>query len=75
MIVYKIDILKELAAKGYTTTRLRREKLLSEGTLTRLRKGENINTTTLNDLCLMLRCQPSDILEVVATDQEKIRFF
>ena len=75
MIVYKVDILKELAAHGYTTTRLRREKLISESTLSRIRKKETINTTTINDLCIMLRCQPSDIIEVVATDEEKIKFF
>ena len=75
MIVYKVDILKELANKGYTTTRLRREKLISESTLSRIRKKETINTTTINDLCIMLRCQPSDIIEIVPTDEEKIKFF
>lgn len=75
MIVYKIDVIKALAEKGFTTTKIRREKLLSEGTLQRLRKKENINTSTLNDVCIMLRCQPSEIIEVVASDEEKIRFF
>ena len=31
MIRYKLDILEELKAVGYTTYRLRREKLLAEG--------------------------------------------
>lgn len=75
MIVYKIDILKALAEKGYTTTKLRREKLLSESTIQRIRNGGTINTDTLNGVCLMLRCQPNDIIEIVATDAEKIRFF
>ena len=75
MIVYKVDIIKALAEKGFTTTKLRREKLLSEGTLQRLRKKENINTSTLNDICVMLRCQPSDIIEIIPTDEEKIKFF
>jgi len=75
MIVYKIDILKALSEKGYTTTKLRREKLLSESTIQRIRKKENINTDTLNSVCLMLKCQVSDIIEIVATDAEKIRFF
>jgi len=75
MIVYKVDIMKELANKGYTTTRIRREKLISESTLSRIRKKETINTTTINDLCIMLRCQPSDIIEIVPTDEEKIKFF
>ena len=75
MIVYKIDILKALAEKGYNTTKLRREKLISEGTIQRIRKGESLSTNTLNDICIMLRCQPNDIIEIVATDAEKIRFF
>lgn len=75
MIVYKMDVIKALAEKGFTTTKIRREKLLSEGTLQRLRKKENINTSTLNDVCIMLRCQPSDVLGVVASDEEKIKFF
>lgn len=75
MIKYKIDVLAELSKKGYTTTRIRKDKLISEATLTKIRKGENINTSTLNTLCVMLRCQPSDILEVVPTDEEKIKYF
>lgn len=75
MIVYKIDILKALAEKGYTTTKLRREKLLSESTIQRIRNGGTINTDTINGVCLMLRCQPNDIIDIVATDAEKIRFF
>lgn len=75
MIKYKIDVISELSKRGYTTTRIRKDKLLSEATLTKIRKGENINTTTLNALCIMLRCQPSEILEVEPTDEEKIRYF
>lgn len=75
MIKYKIDVIAELSKRGYTTTRIRKDKLLSEATLTKIRKGENINTTTLNALCIMLRCQPSEILEVEPTDEEKIRYF
>lgn len=75
MIKYKVDILKALAERGYTTTRIRREKLISESTLQRIRKKEPININTLNDVCIMLRCQPSDIIEIIPTDDEKIRFF
>lgn len=75
MIKYKVDILKALAEKGYTTTKIRRDKLISESTLQRIRKQEPININTLNDVCIMLRCQPSDIIEITPTDDEKIRFF
>ena len=75
MIRYKIDIIEELAKHGYTTTRLRKEKLLSESTLQRIRNGENLKLSTINDVCLMLRCQPNDIIEIKPSDDEKIRFF
>ena len=75
MIKYKIDVMQELAARGYNTGRIRREKLLAESTLTKIRRGEPVNVATLNDICIMLRMQPGDVLEVVATDEEKIKFF
>lgn len=75
MIRYKIDIVKALADRGYNSPRLRAEKIISQQTLQNLRHGGNINTSTLNAICLILRCQPSDLIEVVATDEEKIKYF
>lgn len=75
MISYKVDILKALAEKGYTCSRMRREKILSESTMQNIRKGKNITTATINIVCLILRCQPSDILSVEPTDEEKIKYF
>ena len=75
MLRYKMDILKSLAERGYTANRMRREKILSEATMQNLRRGGNINTKTLNIICIILRCQPSDIIEIVPTDEEKIKFF
>ena len=39
-------------------------------TLTRLRRDLPIETTTLNRLCLIIGCQPNDIIEVVHTMEE-----
>lgn len=75
MIRYKIDVVKELSKRGYTSPVLREKKIISQATLQNIRKGGNINTSTLNAICLILRCQPSDVLEVVPTDKEKIEFF
>lgn len=75
MYKYKIDVLKALAEKGYTSTRMRKEKILAESTMQNLRKGKGINTDTINTICIILRCQPSDILEIIPTDEEKIRYF
>lgn len=75
MYKYKIDIMKALSAKGYTSTRMRKEKILSEATMQNIRKGKGITTDTINTICIILRCQPSDIIEIVPTDKEKIQFF
>ena len=75
MIQYKIDIMKSLVERGFTANRMRREKILSESTMQNLRRGGNITIETLNIICIILRCQPSDILEIVPTDEEKIKYF
>ena len=72
---YKIDILKELSNRGYTSTKLRKDKIISEGTMQHIRNGRGITTDTINTICLILRCQPSDIIEIVPSDEEKIKYF
>ena len=72
---YKIDVMKELSERGFTSTRMRKEKILSEATMQNLRKGKGITTDTLNTICVILRCQPSDVLEIIPTDEEKIKYF
>lgn len=60
---YKIDLLDELKSKGYTAYRLRKEKLLSESTIQKLRTGSGISWENIETLCELLNCQPGDILE------------
>ena len=62
---YKLDVLVELKKAGYTTTQIRREKLLSEGVLTSLRKKEPISWRNIETICKLLKCQPGDIMEYV----------
>lgn len=72
---YKTDILKELSNRGYTSTKIRKDKILSQATLQNIRQGKGITTDTINTLCIILRCQPSDIIEIVPTGDEKIKYF
>jgi putative transcriptional regulator len=37
-LIYKIDVLQSLKDKGYNTTKMRREKLLAEGSIQSLRE-------------------------------------
>lgn len=75
MFRYKKDIMKALKEKGFTSTRMRREKIMSEATMQNIRKGKSITLETINTICIILRCQPSDIIEVIPTNEEKIKYF
>ena len=46
-IKYKMDVLAKLKAAGYNTNRLRKEKLLSEGTIQNIREGKIVNAANL----------------------------
>ena len=61
-IKYKVDVLKSLKAKGWTTYRMRDGSILSQGTQQKLRHGEPVNFSNLAKLCDLLQCQPGDLL-------------
>lgn len=62
-IIYKIDVLKELKEKGYNTNRLRKEKLLGEATIQKLREKQLVSWANIDTLCKLLDCDISAILE------------
>ena len=74
MIRYKIDIMKELKRRGYNYMRIKKEKLLSGQTLENIKQGKSITLDTLNKLCLMTNLCVEDIIEVIATDEEKEKY-
>ena len=51
-----------LKASSETTYTLINTHRLSSATLDKLRKNKPITTTTINDLCRILRCRVEDIL-------------
>lgn len=70
MLVYKFDVLQALKEAGYNTTKLRREKLISEGAMQKMRHGEVIGIITLEKICELLDMQPGNIIKYVE-DEEK----
>ena len=62
---YKINVLDALKEKGYTTYSLRKEKLLSESTIQKLRVGEGVAWDNIETLCKLLDCDVADLLEYV----------
>ena len=70
MIRYKIDILKELKSDGFTTYRLRKGKLLSEGTMQKIREDSTgLTLEVIDRICGLLHCQPGDLIEWVPEDE------
>ena len=68
-IRYKVDILAELKQKGYSSTRIREEKLIGQSYLQQLRRGELVSWKTLDTICSLLECQPGDLIEYVEAAQ------
>ena len=62
---YKIDVVSALKEKGYSSYRIRQEKLLSESTIQKLRAGQGVSWENLETLCALLECQPADLIEFV----------
>lgn len=72
MIIFKIDILKELKEKGYSQKYLISNKIFSKYTIQSFREiarqdsgaNHNMELNTLNKLCLLLRMDPGDIIGI-----------
>lgn len=62
-VVYKMDVLAALKEKGYSTYRLRQEKILGESVIQQLRNREAVSWANVARLCDLLSCDVGDILE------------
>ena len=67
-ISYKFDVLAKLKEKGYTTYRLKQEKILSQFTIQSLRDKAPISFESLERICAILEMQPGDILSYGNTE-------
>lgn len=68
---YKIDVLAELKNAGYNTSKLRKDKLLSESTIQKFRNKLPVSWENIEMLCRLLKVQPGDIIEYVEEGSEK----
>lgn len=63
IVFYKLfDKMKE---QNLSTYKIRKEKIINEATLQRLRNNESVSTNSIASLCQALNCQPADIMEYV----------
>ena len=65
---YKIDVLEALKAKGYTTYTLRKENLLSQSTIQKLREKKGLAWENIENLCKLLACQRGVLFDYVPDD-------
>ena len=70
-IRYKLDIMNALKEHGYTSYRLRQEKILGQATMQQLRRGELVSWENLSRICGLLNCQPGDLLQYVPSEAEE----
>ena len=62
-----MNLLKE---KGYSTYRIRKNKLMGEATVQKLRNKEPVSWENISTICKLLECQPGDIMEYVEDETE-----
>lgn len=66
---FKIDVVASLKEKGYYPQRIRKEKILSESTMTKLRLNQSVSWDNIETICRLLECQPGDILEFIPDEK------
>lgn len=69
---YKIDILEALKQKGYTTYVLRKENLLSQSTIQKLREKKGLAWDNIENLCRLLECDIGDLFEFIPEEEDTI---
>ena len=73
MIRYRFDVLAWLRAAGYNSTRIRRERLMGQATLQKLRRGDLLSWHELEQVCQLLHVQPGDVVYYVPETAEGAR--
>ena len=68
---YKMNIIEALKKSGYSTYRIRKDKIMSESTLQKIRQNEPISWENLNLICGLLSCDIGDIMEYVPDEEDE----
>ena len=54
---------------SYNTNKIRKEKIMGEAMLQKLRSGQMVSWAVLETICDLLNCQPGDLIEFVKADE------
>ena len=52
--------------KGLTTYKIRKDHIITESTLQKLREGKSVTTDSIGALCEALKCQPGEIMRYIS---------
>lgn len=70
MLIYR-PFWETLRSSSETTYTLIKNHRISSSTIDKLRKNKPLTTTTLNDLCRILNCPISSIVEYIPSDTDQ----
>ena len=70
MIRYKCNLIELLKNKGYSTYRIKEEKIFNQSQLHQMRHNKLVSQDALNRLCYLLDCQPGNLLEYIPDNKE-----
>jgi len=70
MAIKYYKLLDMLNRKGMNKTDLKKAIGTSTATITKISKNENISLKIINDICSVLDCQPSDLMEYVREEND-----
>ena len=62
---HDINVLDMLKKAGYNTNRIRQERIFGQRVLQKFREGIMPSWNELNKLCILLSCEPWDIIEYI----------
>ena len=64
--------MESLKNAGFTPSFVRKNRIFSESTMTKFRRGDMVQYTELDRLCAVLGLQPGDIVEYIPEDGEAV---
>lgn len=71
MLIYD-PFWQTLKSSGETTYTLIKNHHISSSTIDKLRKNKPLNTTTINDLCRILKCDVAQIVRYVPSEDDQV---
>ena len=67
---YKVDVIAALKDAGYNTGTIRKEKIMGEAMLQKIRSGQMVSWATLETICELLNCQPGDFVQHIPDEKD-----